>query len=187
MKIQKSVVFTLHLYIGAPQGTEHERKLADKILAEREKAMKIQADKPEEHDPNKTGINLENGVAKRELDDSSDLESTDDSENVEKVGAAPIFQKNNTEKDIRALLMQTENYSTNNLISADLKVSQETTSSYFNEENIVKVGKKGAKGLKKSSNGKGDKGKIAKQGNRKDGSVVRIIRTRNLKKFKTRE
>ena len=86
-------------------------------------------------------------MGKREsLDDSSDLVSTDDSENV---GAAPMFQEKNTEDDIRALLMQIENYNTNNLINADLKVSPETSSSYFNEENIVKVGKNGAKRLKK--------------------------------------
>ena len=58
LKKRKSVFFTLHLYIGAPQGTEHESKLADKILAEREKAKKIQADKPEEHDPIKSGKKL---------------------------------------------------------------------------------------------------------------------------------
>ena len=147
--------------------TEHEKKLADKILAEREKAKKIQADKLEDNQVN-TGIKIENGVDKKEpLDDSSDLDSTDDSENV---AAAPMIQENNTEDDIRALLMQTENYNPNNLISSDLKLSQETTSSYFNEENIVKVGKKGAKGLKKSSNAKGDKGKIAKKKNEKDDS-----------------
>ncbi|XP_063715918.1 DNA repair protein complementing XP-C cells-like [Symsagittifera roscoffensis] len=149
--------------------TECERKVTNQILAARdqiEKEKKLQETKCVELKEKSEKTKTESGQ-KESNEDDSEMESASEPENSPEINPDDI-------ENMRALLMQTENYTDrNSLISSDLNKCNETTSSYFKEEN-VKVDKNFAKTgkMKPKSNKKEETSKVKKASDEAEESEI---------------